>query len=95
MMEQKGIAERSILDDELWGTIHHLRSTLTSVRDVDYTPDIRDRICLVPPAESIDNWSKDYEEMKSAMIYGESPTFSELIQSMQALEYKFRKRNTL
>ena len=95
MMEQKGIAERSILDDELWGTIHHLRSTLTSVRDVDYTPDIRDRICLVPPAESIDNWSKDYEEMKSAMIYGESPTFSELIQSMQALENKFRNRNTL
>jgi hypothetical protein len=42
-----------------------------------------------------DNWSKDYEEMKSAMIYGESPTFSELIQSMQALENKFRNRNTL
>ena len=91
MMMQQGIAEKAIPNDELWETIHHHRSTLTSMQGVDYTPDIRDRIQLVPPMECRDGWKKDYEDMTTAMIYGEKPAFVELLESMNKLELLFKK----
>lgn len=38
MMMRKGIDKRAVSDDELWNTIHHHRSTLTSISGVDYPP---------------------------------------------------------
>ena len=92
MMMEKGVAETAIKDDALWQTIHHHRSTLTSMHGVDYTPDIRDRIRLVPPEASIHSWRRDYDEMLGAMIYGNPPAFDELLESMQQLELLFRSR---
>ena len=92
MMMKNGIAEKAIKDDEPWEIIHHHRSTLTSMNGVDYTPDIRDRIQLVPPEESVESWRADYDEMIGAMIYGNPPTFDELLESMQILESLFKDR---
>ena len=92
MMMQKGIADKAIHDDDLWETISHHRSTLTSMQGVDYTPDVRDRIQLVPPKDCQDNWRNDYELMTGAMIYGAKPTFAELLSSMNNLEQLFRNR---
>lgn len=92
MMMRNGIAEKAIQDDVLWETINHHRSTLTSMQGVDYTPDIRDRIQLVPPKECRENWQIDYELMTGAMIYGLRPTFAELMESMAELERRFRNR---
>lgn len=92
MMMQQGLAERSITNDELWATIHHHRSTLTSMQGVDYTPDIRDRIQLVPPIDSLESWQKDYEDTNGSMIYNNPPTFDMLLESMNTLEQMFRQR---
>jgi hypothetical protein len=92
MMMQRGVAKRAIKDDALWETISHHRSTLTSIQGVDYTPDVRDRIQLVPPEGCRENWKSDYEIMTGAMIYGEKPTFAELMESMKELERRFRER---
>lgn len=92
MMMQQGIADKAISNDELWQTIYHHRSTLTSMHGVDYTPDIRCRIQLLPPPECRDDWRRDYEAMASAMIYGERPPFEKLIESMQELEVRFRRK---
>lgn len=92
MMMTKGIHEGAIKDDELWETIQHHRSILTSVQGVDYSPDVRDRICLVPPKEYMASWEKDYEDMSDAMIYGDRPTFVELMDGMRTLEKRFRER---
>lgn len=91
MMMQQGVAEKAIPNDELWQTIHHHRSTLTSMQGVDYSIDIRKNIQLIPPKGSLSNWKKDYEDMSSVMIYGEKPIFAELIYSMNWLELMFRK----
>lgn len=93
MMMSQGIHENAIKNDNLWQTIHHHRSTLTSMNGVDYTPDIRDRIVIVPPPESIANWEHDYKDMTGAMIYGERPTFSQLIERIKELEQLFHHRN--
>ena len=83
------IASRAIADDNLWNTIHHHRELFTSMSGVDYTPDIRKRIRLLPPDDVIDDWRSDYKDMQSSMIYGEKPTFTELMKKMRELENLF------
>ena len=88
-MTNTDIAARAIANDELWNTIHHHRELFTSMSGVDYTPDIRKRICLLPPDDVIDDWRNDYKDMQSSMIYGEKTTFEELIEEMRELENLF------
>ena len=73
-MMSTDIATRAIANDELWNTIHHHRELFTSMSGVDYTPDIRKRIRLLPPDDVMDDWYNDYKDMQSSMIYGEKPS---------------------
>lgn len=85
------IAARAIANDELWNTIHHHRELFTSMSGVDYTPDVRKRIRLLPPDDVIDDWYNDYKDMRSSMIYGGKPTFEELTRKIKELENMFHK----
>ena len=87
------IATQAVANDELWNTIHHHRELFTSMSGVDYTPDIRKRIRLLPPDDVIDDWYNDYKDMQSSMIYGEKPTFEKLIEKMRELENLFHNTN--
>lgn len=89
-MIDDGIALEAVKDDKLWETIRHHREIFTSVRDLDYMPDIRKRLVLVPREDIIDNWRRDYEIMCQAMIYGDKPTFGELLEAMHELENRFK-----
>lgn len=88
-MMNTDIATRAIANDELWNTIHHHRELFTSISGVDYTPDIRKRIRLLPPDNVVDDWRNDYKDMQSFMIYGEKPSFEELMRKMAELENIF------
>lgn len=88
-MMNTDIATRAIANNELWNTIHHHRELFTSMSGVDYTPDIRKRIRLLPPDDVIDYWRNDYKDMRSSMIYGEKLVFDELIRKMIELEKYF------
>lgn len=92
-MMNKGIATKAIANDTLWESIRHHRSLLTSVRGMDYADDIRQHIALVPRADIIDVWRKDYQDMCEAMIYGNKPSFDELISEMQLLTRLFREKS--
>ena len=89
MMMKTPIALNAVTNDELWSTIHHHRACFTHVYGVDYTPDIRKRICLVPHTSFADIWEQDYNDMRLAMIYGEAPTFESLMKQMKKLEHLF------
>ncbi len=91
MMMDKDFAVAAVKDDELWETIRHHREIFTSVRDVDYTSDIRKRIVLIPSEDIISIWEKDYAEMLMNMIYGSNkPTFQEIVEKMRVLQERFR-----
>ena len=90
VMMNKDFAKKAIADDALWESIRHHREIYTSVKDVDYTPDVRKRLQLIPRKDIIDTWSSDYESMKESMIYGEKPTFDELLKGMSKLQEMFR-----
>ena len=58
---------------------------------MDYTPDVRKRIVLIPRADIIAVWEKDYAEMLVNMIYASNkPTFKQIIEKMQILQDRFR-----
>lgn len=90
-MMDKDFALDAIKDDDLWESIRHHREIFTSVKGVDYTPDVRHRIVLVPRPDIIKIWEADYHAMSSAMIFGDKPSFSELISRMSALEDRFHR----
>ena len=90
-MMKHGIDDKAIKNDDLWESIRRHREIYTSVSGMDYTPDIRKRIVLIPREDIISAWEKDYTDMKDDMIFGDKPTFDELIDMMKTLQEKFRK----
>jgi len=90
-MLEVGIADRAIPNDELWESIRHHREVFTSVRDVDYTPDVRKRIVLTPPESVIEEWKNDYDTMVANMIYEDKvPTFSDILAEAAKIESMFK-----
>lgn len=90
VMMDKDFARNAVTDDFLWESIRHHREIYTSVRGIDYTPDARKRLQLIPRKDILDTWSSDYEAMKESMIYGKKPTFEELLKGMSKLQKMFR-----
>lgn len=90
-MMDKNFALAAIKDDELWESIRHHREIFTSISGMDYTPDIRRRIVLVPREDIRSAWEADYKSMCSSMIFGEKPSFIELIENMKVLEDRFHR----
>lgn len=90
LMSQGEILE-AVNDDELWETIRRHREIFTSIRGVDYTPDVRKRIVLVPPEEFEKEWRRDYDAMQKSMIYGDEMSYDDLILRISELQEIFRK----
>lgn len=90
LMSQGEILE-AVNDDELWETIRHHREIFTSIRGVDYTPDVRKRIVIVPPEEFEKEWRRDYDAMQKSMIYGDEMSYDDLILHISKLQEIFRK----
>lgn len=89
-MMSRSFAADAIKDDALWESIRHHREIYTSVNGMDYAPDVRKRLVLVPRADIIDAWKSDYEQMKNSMIYGEKPSWDELMLAMRNLQEMVR-----
>ncbi|MBD5256848.1 MAG: nucleotidyl transferase AbiEii/AbiGii toxin family protein, partial [Bacteroides sp.] len=90
-MYETGIADKAIPDDNLWETIRHHREVFTSIRDVDYTPDIRKRIILTPPENVIEEWKNDYDTMVMNMIYEDNvPSFADILGIVTKIENMFK-----
>ena len=80
----------AIHDDKLWEEIRHHREIFTSIHGVDYTPDIRRRINLIPPTCVEKEWRDDYAAMQTSMICGESVTYDTMISHIRQLQDLFR-----
>lgn len=90
-MMDKDFALSAINDDALWESIRHHRKIFTSVSGMDYTPDVRQRLVLVPREDIMAAWESDYKSMCSSMIFGEKPSFERLMERMRELESRFHK----
>ncbi len=90
-MYEAGISRIAIEADGLWEIIRHHREVFTSIRDVDYAPDIRKRISLTPPVSVIDEWKRDYDTMVENMIYEDKvPSFGDILCVVKTIENMFK-----
>ena len=89
-MMQQDFAQEAITNDALWESIRHHREVFTSVQGVDYSGDVRQRICLLPRKDIVAIWQSDYETMRSSMIHGSAPTWDELLEQITILQNKTR-----
>lgn len=92
-MMHQDFAQEAITNDALWESIRHHREVFTSVQGVDYSGDVRQRICLLPREDIVATWQSDYETMRSSMIHGSAPTWDELIEQITILQTKTRKKS--
>lgn len=72
-------AENAIKNKELYETIVNHRHRFTRVGGVNYNLHQPQSIHPFPPDNLMDAWRKDYKTMQEEMIYGESPSFDDML----------------
>lgn len=73
---------KALADSELYQVIVAHRKRYSKVPGVDYTSHHPSTIRMIPPDDVLADWEKDYQFMQESMIYGDSPSFSQLIASL-------------
>lgn len=84
-------SEKALSDKFLYQHIVEHRRTVTPIRGIDYTNHKPEKINPVPPSSHLQEWKKDYEQMRQNMIYGESLSFEDLLDRIQQLKDRINK----
>lgn len=87
------IVERALLDENLYKTVIDHRRMFIGLKGFDYSTLLPQTLSIVPQGEIREQWKEDYKVMQETMIYGESPSFDELIIKIQALNDRIRQLN--
>lgn len=87
------IAERAVNNAELYRQVAEHRRRFIGLRGFDYDTLYPATLNIVPPASVAEQWKDDYENMRLHMIYGESVSFDELMESLKALNDKIREKS--
>ena len=79
--------EKAIKNENLYKTIVAHRLEFTKISGIDYTLHHPKTINPIPPDNVIKEWEKDYEKMKTEMLYGkDKPEFSTIIDTVNKLK---------
>ncbi len=78
-----GYAKKAVKNKKLYETIVRHRYVYSRIGGVDYNLHQPQTINPIPTSEFIDNWEADYKAMQEQMIYGESPSFHQIIEVIQ------------
>ena len=76
-------AEKALSDKELYTEIVNHRIRYTRLGGVDYKRHSPKTIQPIPDPEVIEYWKQDYTKMQEQMIYGDSPGFDEMIETIK------------
>ena len=90
-LTKAGVADKAIVDKELYETIVKHRHKFSRVGGVHYNNHNPRTLNPIPPEDIADDWKKDYAKMLEDMIYEENkPTYEELIQNLTELKSKLQ-----
>ena len=87
------IAEKALSNEELYKTVIEHRRMFIGLKGFDYPTLLPQTLSIVPQGEIREQWKEDYKVMQETMIYGDSPSFDELIIKIQALNDRIRQLN--
>ena len=79
------IAEKALRDKRLYDSVIEHRRMFIGLKGFDYSTLQPKTLRIVPPADIIALWRKDYEEMQETMIYGDSLPFDKLMEKIRML----------
>lgn len=79
------IAEEALTDENLYRAVIEHRRIFIGLRGFDYSTLLPKSIRILPPADILEEWRKDYATMQETMIYGESLPFESLIEKIRIL----------
>ncbi len=79
------IAKRALRDVSLYNSVIEHRRQFIGLKGFDYSTLRPQSLRIVPPADVMELWRKDYGLMQESMIYGESLPFDKLIEKIRAL----------
>lgn len=82
------IADRALNDKDLYYSVMEHRRIFIGLRGFDYTTLLPQTLNIIPPIEIMERWRQDYREMQNSMIYGQSPSYDDLIAKLQELNKK-------
>ena len=57
-----------------------------AIAGIDYKNHRPNKLAFVPPGHLLPDWDADYRQMRENMIYGETLSFTELIQNLSTLQ---------
>jgi Nucleotidyl transferase AbiEii toxin, Type IV TA system len=77
-------------DHQLYALIVNHRAKYTAIRGMDYSGHQPQTLSFLPPEDVRDTWERDYIQMQQSMIYGESLSFSILMERLAMLRDRFR-----
>lgn len=81
-------AEKALNNKELYAEIVHHRYKYTRLGGVDYRLHNPGTINSIPAEENMDLWRQDYSTMQEQMIYGTSPSFDEMLETIRTFMLK-------
>lgn len=87
------IAERALTDENLYRTVIKHRRIFIGLKGFDYSTLLPQTLSIVPTERIREQWRGDYKVMQETMIYGDSPSFDELMIKIQALNDRIRQLN--
>ena len=85
MMMRRDVASNAVKDKALYHRIIDHRKRFIGLKGFDYSQLEPSNINIIPPDEVVELWRKDYEAMCQNMIYGNAPSFDQILQSMKSL----------
>ena len=91
-MMDKDFAKEVLSDATLYTEIVRHRSVMTSWHGMDYKTHHPSTINFIPPEKVIPILREDYKKMQDNFIYGDSPSFDELIEKLKELQERFHNQ---
>lgn len=94
MMDSKEhIGERAIANEELYRAVLEHRRKFIALKGFDYDELYPATLCIVPNEEIAQQWDEDYKFMCEHMIYGNTPSFTSIIENIKTLNNRIRQLN--
>ncbi len=87
----KGIADQAAADTGLFNRVASHRQIFFKVSWVDYDTLRKGTLRLMPPAEHLNYWRRDYEAMRGEMFFDEPPSFDEVLTVVRQFEETFNR----
>ena len=89
-MMKAGIDSKALNDGELYRSIVEHRRQFINLKGFDYDTLRPETLNIILSEQVMDLWKKDYEQMRLSMIYGDAPTFGEIMEQLGRLQQKVR-----